>query len=231
MTRRHTDTQPGAERHREWCVDVEPFRHVRWLGGGSGAGKSTIARRLAAEHELHLYDTDEVMAEHAQRCLPQRCPQLHAFAAMSMDERWVHRSPRVMLETFHFFCGEAFELIVEDVLALPPDRGVLVEGFRLLPELVAGLLPGSQQAVWLLPTARFRRAAFEARGGLWQIAGKTSNPPQALANLLERDRLFTERLRRETRRHGLTAVEVDTTMSEQELLRQTARALGLSRQW
>jgi adenylylsulfate kinase-like enzyme len=23
------------------------LRHVRWLGGGSGAGKSTIARRLA----------------------------------------------------------------------------------------------------------------------------------------------------------------------------------------
>ena len=26
------------------------LRHVYWLGGGSGAGKSTIARRIAAEH-------------------------------------------------------------------------------------------------------------------------------------------------------------------------------------
>lgn len=195
-------------------MDVEALRHVRWLGGGSGAGKSTIARRLADQHDLHLYDSDEAMAEHSRRCPPQRCPQLHGFASMSMDERWTSRSPRVMLETFHFFGGEAFDLIVEDVLALPLDRGVLVEGFRLLPHLVAPLLSGPQQAVWLVPTARFRRAAFEARDGLWSIAGKTGNAPRALANLLERDRLFTERLRREVRQQGLAAVEVDITMGE-----------------
>lgn len=34
------------------------LRHVYWLGGGSGAGKSTIARRIAAHHGLHVYDTD-----------------------------------------------------------------------------------------------------------------------------------------------------------------------------
>ena len=33
----------------------EQLRHVYWIGGGSGAGKSTIARRIAAEHGLQLY--------------------------------------------------------------------------------------------------------------------------------------------------------------------------------
>ena len=33
------------------------LRHVYWIGGGSGAGKSTIARRLAARHGLQLYVT------------------------------------------------------------------------------------------------------------------------------------------------------------------------------
>ena len=41
----------------------ERLRHVYWIGGGSGAGKSTIARRLAARRGLRLYSTDEVMAD------------------------------------------------------------------------------------------------------------------------------------------------------------------------
>lgn len=48
------------------------LRHVYWLGGGSGAGKSTIARRVAAEHGLHLYSTDDVMPEHASRSTSDR---------------------------------------------------------------------------------------------------------------------------------------------------------------
>ena len=32
---------------------------------------------------------------------------------MDMDERWVNRSPEVMLETFHGFQGEGFDLVLE----------------------------------------------------------------------------------------------------------------------
>jgi hypothetical protein len=79
------------------------LRHVHWIGGGSGAGKSTIARRMAAEYGLRLYATDEVMSNHADRCPPGYCPFLDDFKAMDMDERWLNRSPETMLETFHWF--------------------------------------------------------------------------------------------------------------------------------
>jgi adenylylsulfate kinase-like enzyme len=42
----------------------EQFRHVHWIGGGSGAGKSIIARRLAVRRGLCMYATDEVMSDH-----------------------------------------------------------------------------------------------------------------------------------------------------------------------
>jgi 2-phosphoglycerate kinase len=142
------------------------LRHMRWLGGGSGAGKSTIAGRLAAQYGLHLYATDDVMTEHAGRCRPVKSPFLQAFLSMSMDQRWLRRPPQEMLETFHWFHGEGFELIVEDLLRLPEQPGVLVEGFRLLPRLVQPLLAGPGRAVWLLPTPQFRTAALEARGTL-----------------------------------------------------------------
>ena len=76
------------------------LRHVYWLGGGSGAGKSTVARRLAHEHGLRLYDTDEAMADHAARSTPEDSPALQEFMAMDMAERWSDRSPEVMLEGF-----------------------------------------------------------------------------------------------------------------------------------
>jgi hypothetical protein len=191
------------------------LRHVYWIGGGSGAGKSTIARRLAERHGFVLYSTDGAMADHAARArvTPAEFPLLSAFAAMDMDQRWLNRSPDVMLETFHWFGGEGFGLIVEDLLRLA-GKPVIAEGFRLLPRLVKPLLAGPGQVVWLLPTPAFRRAAFGSRGSLWEIARKTSDPPAALRNLLERDRMFTERLAEETRRLRLPAIEVDIAMAE-----------------
>ena len=70
-----------TERHGDFLSirpeDAAPrdrLGHVYWIGGGSGAGKSTIARRLAARHGLRLYATDEVMRDHA-RLPPGRARQ------------------------------------------------------------------------------------------------------------------------------------------------------------
>ena len=114
-----------AEPH-ERTVDAEALReqlrHVYWIGGGSASGKSTIARRLSAEHGLRLYATDDLMSEHARRSTPEDSPFLTRFMAMDMDERWVNRSPAAMLRTFHGLRGESFDPIVEDVRSLPDDR-------------------------------------------------------------------------------------------------------------
>ncbi len=202
--------------------------HVRWLGGGSGGGKSTIARRLAARYGLRLYDTDAVMGEHAARTTAADSPRLHEFLSMTMDERWATRSPVEMLETFHWYAGEGFELIVDDLLALPRDRIVLAEGFRLLPGRVKPLLTGPRPAVWLLPSAEFRRAALTSRGGLWTIAGRTTDPQRALDNLLTRDDLFTARLAAETAALDLPAIAVRPGRTEDQLEADVAAALELS---
>lgn len=206
----------------------ERLRHVYWIGGGSGAGKSSIARRLAAQHGLQLYATDEVMSDHAGRSTPEDCPLLHRFIDMDLDERWVNRSPGTMFETFHWFAGEGFGLVVEDLLRLPEDPGVIVEGFRLLPRLVAPLLAAPNHAVWLLPTPGFRQAVFDRRGvAAWGFLGKTSDPDRALRNLLERDRMFTDHLREDAAGLGLSTIEVEPAMTEDDLAARVAEALGL----
>ena len=205
----------------------ERLQHVSWIGGGSGAGKSTIARRVAAKNGLRVYSTDDAMPDHARRTTNNDTPMLHAFMAMDMDERWVTRSPRTMLETFHWFRGEAFDLIIDDLLRLPSAPGVVVEGFRLLPRLVKPLLSDAARAVWLLPTPEFRQAVVHRRGGsAWAFLAKTSNPDRALRNLLERDRMFTDILREETASLMLPSIAVTAMMSEDDLFTCVSDALG-----
>ena len=171
---------------RELDVSPQRLRHIRWIGGGSGAGKSTVARLLAANHGLRLYSTDDMQSAHAARSNPADHPLLHAFLAMTMDERWAKRTPEEMFRTFHGFHGEGFELLLGDLLDLPTDLPILVEGYKLLPRLVAPLLSRPNQAVWLIPTPEFRRTALASRGSTWSIAGRTSDPETALANLCQK---------------------------------------------
>jgi 2-phosphoglycerate kinase len=214
-------------------VDTEALRdqlrHIYWIGGGSAAGKSTITHRIAAEHGLQPYVTDDVMADHARRSTPRDCPLLHMFMAMDMDQRWVNRSPEAMLETFHWFRGEGFNMIIEDLLNMPKEPGVVTDGFRLLPHLVEPLLADRSHAVWLIPTPEFRQAVVESRGGpKWGFIAKTNDPERGLRNLLERDAMFTERLKDEAQRLGLNTIEVNPSMTEDDLTARVARMFGLS---
>ena len=204
------------------------LQHVYWIGGGSGAGKSVVARRIATQYGLRVYATDDVMQEHASRTTRDDAPLLHAFMAMDMDERWVNHPPETMLETFHWFQGEGFNLIVEDLVRLPREPGVVVEGFRLLPRLVPPLLSSPARAVWLLPSPDFRQAVIRSRGGSKAgFLARTSDPERALLNLLERDRMFTDLLRAETARLQLPVIDVDATLTEDQLVRRVVEMLGL----
>lgn len=203
------------------------LEHIYWIGGGSAAGKSTVARRIADAHGLRVYSTDDAMADHARRSSASDCPLLHQFMAMDIDERWVNRRPHIMLETFHWFRGEGFNFIIEDLLRLPREPGVIAEGFRLLPQFVK-LLAVPNRAVWLLPAPDFRQAVIDNRGGpAWSFLAKTSDPAKALRNLLERDRMFTDVLREATARLALPAIDVESTTSEDDLIRRVENLFEL----
>ena len=218
--------------HHSLELDLSPerLRHIRWIAGGSGAGKSTVACLLAEKYKLRLYQCDDTQSVHTARSNAVDHPMLYAFLAMMMDERWVKRTPEEMFRTFHGFHGEGFRLILEDLLDLPTDVPVLVEGYKLLPRLVFPLLSRVDQAVWLIPTPEWRRTAFSRRGSLWSIAGRTSDPETALANLLARDVLYAEEVARQAVALHLPTLEVDGSATADELAERVAYSLGLGRQ-
>ena len=103
-----------------------------------------------------------------------------------------------------------------------------MEGFRILPHLVKPILSTSDHAVWLLPSPEFRQATIERRGG-WTsgFLAKTNNSERALQNLLERDRMFTDRLRKEVEGLELRAIPVSAAMAEDDSVDVVTTIFGL----
>src|SRR5690349_21614400 len=89
-------TQDRVERAMPHTGAVNALSHVRWIGGGSGAGKTTLARRLAERFGLRRYSTDAEIREHSRRLSRAEAPLLGGFGSMSMDERWLQREPASM---------------------------------------------------------------------------------------------------------------------------------------
>jgi hypothetical protein len=69
---------------------------------------------------------------------------------------------------------------------------------------------------------------LESRGGSKSgFIAKTGDPERALRNLLARDEMFAERLNNEAQRLGLNTIEVNSSMTEDDLTARVVRSYGL----
>jgi hypothetical protein len=201
--------------------------HVRWIGGGSGAGKTTVTSILARSLGLPVYSTDAQIAAHGAEPGPD-APLLSHFLAMNMDERWLVPDPKIMLKTFPWFAGERFERVVRDLQGVPRTPLTLAEGFRLRPDLILPVLGEPWQAVWLIPTRAFRRAAFARRPAEEQFWLRTSDPATALERLLVRDAMFTDAVARDAARLQFKIIMIDGTREASQVASEVAQQLRLT---
>jgi hypothetical protein len=203
----------------------ERLRHVLWIGGAPDAGKTSVARALAAAHGLRAYHLDAAGPSHWARATPERHPCLSTFLAMSMDERWVLRSPEAMAEGVLGTGPEHTALAIEDLLALLSEPPIVAEGPWFFPVDIAPLLSDSRQAIWLVPSEEFKRASA-ARRGKPTFRDETSDPDRATRNWLARDLLLGEHVRRQARELGLTVYDVDGSRSLDEMVALLERHLA-----
>ena len=208
---------------------VRSFRlgHVRWLGGSSGAGKTTVASILARHYGLRIYSTDSAIAPHGSQP-GSDAPLLGQFRDMTMDERWLTAGSATMHAKFPWFAGERFDRVVSDLRGMPSEPLILAEGFRLLPRLVAPLLAQPWQAVWFVSSSEFRRRAFQRRRREQQFWLRTSDPVVAFERLLERDAMFADGVVRDAERLQLKIIRVDGDRSEDAVAEETAHWLRLT---
>jgi hypothetical protein len=204
----------------------ESLSHVLWIGGGTDSGKTSVARLLSEIHRLPVYHYDQADLRHHLR-LAQTLPRYAAFLDASMDERWVHPEPEALAERAWQAFRDRFALVTEEFTALsfPSGLHVLAEGFGLTPELLEPVLTSPRQAIWLVPTEPFKLAAMQRRGK-GRFCGQVSDPQRAWRNLLQRDRLLTERIKADATARHMILLEVDGSETIDAVAARVARHFG-----
>ena len=208
------------------------LERVRWIGGGTGSGKSTVTALLAARFGLEIYQGDRGERGYVTRVDPGRQPHYAAWLAMSVRQRWLDRTPEQVFATMPALHGESFPFVLDDLLGHPGDQVLLVDDFRTLPRDVAPLLRWRSQAVFLLPAPSFRERVLRARYADPERARANwgdADPAQIIPVRLARDELWDAEVRRQAGELGLPVVRVDGTRSPDQLAEELARMFRLGR--
>jgi adenylate kinase family enzyme len=129
---------------------VEKLRNVLWIGGVAGAGKTTVARRLARRYGLRRYNPDTQTWNHLGRELAKGNPAAQRFSRMTPAERAV-ATP----EEIDYDRGP---MIVEDLRSLSAAPLVLAELAPPYP-----VIASMGQAVLLMPSQDVQRVRLERR--------------------------------------------------------------------
>lgn len=200
--------------------------HVWWLGGSACAGKSSIARRLAVQHELTHYSCDDRFEEHRKRADPVRHRRFRRVAGLAVEELW-SRPAEVQAEELLGFYEDEMEMVLEDLAAM--SGPVLAEGVGLLPARVADVLAAPWRAVWLLATPELRQRLYPRRGSwVHEMLARTPDPEHTFAGWMERDSLVAAAIAKAARSSGLTVLTVDGRRGVEEIAGDVARRFRLT---
>lgn len=189
--------------------------HVLWIGGATDSGKSSVARTLARRHGFPVYHYDKDDAKQIQN-LADVIPQVRQFLNASMEERWVHPTPRILFDHLLIVFSHRFHLVVENLLNLPRDKPLIVEGFGLLPELLHPVLSSYYQALWFVSTEKFKWESMVKRGKP-SFASSLSDPEKARMNIFTRDMMLADYYRKQAALYEYTLYEIDGSKTIEEV--------------
>lgn len=188
-------------------VDGDSTTTTFWIGGAQWAGKSSVAKLLAARHRLTLYDYDFHDARgHSRRAQeePERFPHFAAFLRLDDEQRWVTSSPTEMATVAQHIFDERFEMVQDDLRNMPGP--ILAEGWGLRPRHIALVRHDRDTAVFLVPSPEFFQRQFNHVPRARTLHFPASDPERAVHNRLERNRLLADDLLREARALGFPVV-------------------------
>lgn len=169
-----------------------------FIGGGTGGGKTTLARLLAARHGLRVFHLDSFWYEYSARAGEPDPPP---------DVQWLEWTPRTQASDFERISRRNLAYALDDLRRLPAQPRLLVEG----PQVVPDALPEGANAVFLVPTADFQRQVLSPR------PMPSSDPGRALAARLVKDRLYADRVAALARERAFPVVEVDGSRAPEQI--------------
>ena len=196
----------------------QALAHVLWLGGGTDTGKTTVAETITRRHGLQYYNFDRNEISHIERRKAAGDYSGRKFILdMTPDEMWVDAEPAEMAAGIITGWARRAEFAIADLLALPKAPLILAEGPGFFPEVVEPLIHNWHQALWFVPTPAFKRKIAIQRGKP-SVRLQTRDPERATENIIGRDLLVAEHIRREAIRRGVRLVEIDGLMTIEDTI-------------
>ena len=168
-----------------------------WIGGGQGAGKTTLAWHLSRAGDLPLHRVDLWAYDHQAR-MP---------TGGSLD-RELARGPEAAAGAFESASRLRLALVLDDIAARGLGRvPAIVEGPQLMPGFAARLPPG--WGVWLIPDpARTRTVREERLADEETLAGRPAAGRSRAALISQRDAILASRIKKSAVLAGRPVIEV-----------------------
>ena len=191
------------------------FENSYILGGSPCSGKSTIARRLAAQFGFQYYQVD-YRRDHMKRIQPDKHPMMHKISMLSWNEIW-SRPVTVQVQEEFLYYQERFEMILDDLQAYEADRLVILEGAAFLPKLIHKYQANPKTTLFMIPTREFQRQHYRQRTWIKAILKECDDPERAFDNWMERDHLFGQAILRQANAYQYRTLLVDGSQSSDEV--------------
>jgi hypothetical protein len=187
---------------RKRFVTADRLEHVKWIGGSSCGGKSTVREMLSEEFDVIPYHGDAEVLRHAKNSTRKKCPTLWLalrYYYRKMFWGWLFdQSPSDMSQFLKDAGREDFCHVVSDLLTMPRKRKIVVDIFATHPEAVASVA-APENVVLLVPKDSFQREI------IIENAKRRGKEPRE--NYIEAQHLFSKWIRQETKRLNMTVIE------------------------
>jgi hypothetical protein len=179
------------------------LEHVLWIGGASGAGKTTLATRLARRHGLRWYSADARTWDHRDAAIREGHVGAIRWEALTLEERSeiARESPAELVQLNLDL--ERGPMIVDDLRSLPASPLVVADGSTVLPELVDQGHARRDRSVWLVPTFEGHRSFHDEHG---------------MAHLVDYRWCVIQEVERQADEYGVNVVRVDGSLGADDVL-------------
>jgi hypothetical protein len=214
---------------RDVLSDMGP---LYWLVGGAGSGKTTVCRVLAARLCLPVYDMDaHIYGSYHGRFTQERHPVNMAWSTASNGLAWLLDMSWDEFNRFNQAAlPEYLDLLAEDLAAMEPHVGLLVDGGVCNPALLALAIPARQIVCLAAPEPSSARIweESEERRGMKEAIHQLANPEARWRTFLEFDQRITRTVIQESREAGIMVCSRGNTTAVEEMADRVARCLGMT---
>lgn len=194
-------------------------RQLLWLIGGSGAGKTTVSRAIAAQTGVPVYDMDEAFFGR-YRFDPQRHPATTAWFTAENPLGWMLSLAWPEFDALYRASNaEMLDLLAAD-LAGRADEPLLIDGGITHPSVLARVIP-LERVVCLEREAGAGAQEWEAAESRAEMRAAVLALPDGEVmwqRFLEYDGRMTATIGRESRELGITTLAWDSATSVEELM-------------